>query len=175
MAFGGNILAGSNIIVIVFGLSATGKSYIGKILQTYFNFYYEDADIWLPEEMKDYVHQKKLFSLEMLDNYTNIIISKIKNLSQAHPKLVISQALYRQKNREQIQHFFSSQKVIFLQVDADENIINQRIIDRGDWVDLDYAKEMRSYFQPMSDAKIITNNDNGERLLIKQLTDILQK
>ena len=168
-------MAGSNIIIIVFGLSATGKSYIGKVLQTYFNFHYEDADNWLPEEMKDYVHQKKLFSLEMLDNYTNIIISKIKNLSQAHPKLVISQALYRQKNREQIQHFFPSQKLIFLQVEADKNIINQRIIDRGDWVDLDYAKEMHSYFQPMIDAKIIINNDNGERSLIMQLNQILKK
>jgi len=161
------------VIIIVFGLSAAGKTYIGKVLQEYFAFHHEDADQWLPKEMQEYVHQKKLFSLEMLDDYTKIIIDKIDKLKQNNSHLVISQALYRQKNREQIQQYFPLQKIIFLQAEANDGIIHQRIKERGDWVNQTYAKEMQSYFQPMPNAEIIANNENGPESLIKQLTYIL--
>jgi gluconokinase len=164
------------MIIIVFGLSASGKTYIGDILKTYFAFHHEDADEWLPSKMQDYVTQKKMFSLEMLDDYTKIIIEKIEHLSSIHDNLVISQALYRQHNREQIQEYFASTKKIhFLQTYADDNVIYQRLLERDDWVNPEYAKSMQVHFQPMQDTKIIINNDSGHECLILQLHEYIQE
>ena len=162
------------MIIVVFGLAASGKTYVGKVISRCFNFYHEDADQWLSGDMKQYVSEKKIFTLGMLENLTSNIIANIERLNEKHPHLVISQALYRKKNRETIQKHFSSQELMFLQVDASDEVIYQRLVKRGDWIMPDYASSMRQFFQPMEGATIINNNQAGEELIVKQLKDIPQ-
>ena len=163
------------MIIIVFGLAAAGKTYVGQVLNKYFDFHHEDADQWLPKQMQDYIEKGEIFTVDMLDAYTQIIINNIEILSKKYPKLVISQALYRQKNREQIQQYFSSKKIMFIQVEAEDEVIQQRLIDRGDWVDADYASKMHEYFEPPHDqVQIIKNNEEGDVGIITQLQNIIQ-
>lgn len=162
------------MIIIVFGLAASGKTYIGKILNKYFNFYHEDADFWLSEDMQDYVKEKKQFTLNMLDHFTVNIISNIEKLNSKYDNIVITQALYRQKNRDAIKEYFLSknQDILFIQVDANDELIHQRLLARGDWVQPDYASSMRKFFQPMIEATLLSNNQDGEEFIINQLFDI---
>ena len=162
------------MIIIIFGLAASGKTYVAQVLEKYFGFYHQDADQWLSEEMKRYIHEKKLFTLEMLEDFTSNIITKIEKIKEDYPNIVISQALYRQKNREEIKKHFLGQDLMFIQVDAGDEVIYQRLINRGDWVFPEYASSMRQFFEPMADVKIIKNNQHGDEDILAQLTSILK-
>jgi len=155
------------MIIIVFGLAASGKTYVGKILNKYFDFHHEDADHWLSMDMKQYIIEKKLFTLDMLESFTSNIIVNIELLREKHKNIVITQALYRSKNRKAIQEYFTSKdEIIFLQVDAADDIIYQRLINRKDWVFPEYAVSMRQFFEPMDNVNILQNNQEGEATIL---------
>ena len=160
------------MILIVFGLAASGKTYIGKVLNKYFNFYHEDADLWLSTDMKEYINEKKIFTLNMLESFTSNIITNVEKLQSSHKNIIISQALYRSKNRDMIKEHFSSHDLMFLQVEASDEMIHQRLVKRGDWVLPGYAASMRKFFQPMEDVNVINNNQSGEESIIEQLLNI---
>lgn len=161
------------MIVIIFGLAASGKTYVGKTLANFSSFHHEDADHWLSPEMKQYIAEKKQFTLEMLEWFTNNIIANINHLRKTHKNLVITQALYRQKNRKMIKEYFQQKdEIIFLQLEADDQIIHDRLIKRADWVFPEYAESMKKFFEPMEEAKIIRNNKEGEDEIVKQLAAI---
>lgn len=161
------------MIIVVFGLAASGKTYVGKVINKYFNFYHEDADQWLSGDMKQYVSEKKVFTLGMLEDLTSNIIANIERLSAKYDNIVISQALYRDKNRKTIQKHFASQGLMFIHVEASDEVIYQRLVERGDWIMPEYASSMRKFFQPMEDSVIINNDKFGEESIIKQLKEIL--
>jgi gluconate kinase len=160
------------MIIIVFGLAASGKTYVGRVINKHFNIHHEDADQWLSGDMKQYISEKKVFTLGMLENLTSNIIANIERLVSKHSKVVISQALYREKNRDAIKKHFPANELLFLQVEANDDVIHQRMVQRGDWVLPDYAASMRLFFQPMQEAKVINNNVPGEEALIEQLKNI---
>ena len=161
------------MIVIAFGLAASGKTYVGQTLAKFSSFHHEDADRWLSLEMKKYIAEKKQFTLEMLDCFTNNIISHIDELRKTHDNLIITQALYRQKNRLMIKDYFlKKDKIIFLQLEADDQIIHDRLVKRADWVFPEYAESLKKYFEPMEDAKIIRNNKEGEEDIVSQLATV---
>jgi shikimate kinase len=160
------------MIVIIFGLAASGKTYVGQVVNRYFDLHFEDADQWLSRDMKEYINEKKVFTLGMLENLTSSIIANIERLISENKNVVISQALYREKNRDTIKQHFSSQDLVFLQVDASDEVIYQRLVQRGDCVLPDYAASMRQFFQPMKEAKVIDNNQFGEKSIVEQLNKI---
>lgn len=164
------------MIIIIFGLAASGKTYVGKVLNSYFGIHHEDADRWLSQEMKEYIVGKKLFTLEMLEDFTLNIIANIEILREKHKNIVISQALYREKNRETIRKYFAlkapEEELIFLQINANDDIIYKRLLSRGDWVFPEYATSMKQFFEPMADSEIIQNNREGEEDIINQLHKI---
>lgn len=165
------------MIVIVFGLAASGKTYLGRLISRHFGYHHEDADGWLTESMKQCIADGTLFTFEMLDDYTEKIIANIEELQKDHSHIVITQALYRTKNRDVIKDYFTNhpegkQDIVFLQVEAEDEIIYQRVVDRGDWVSPEYAKENRVWFQAMEDAFVIRNEGSGDDHLIEQLSKL---
>lgn len=164
------------MIIILFGLSASGKTYVGNVIQEEFGFHHEDADQWLTEEMKQYVVDRKLFTLEMLDEFSTNIVNNIEDLSKKHKTLVVSQALYRQKNREMIRESLAyklpDKNILFIQVDAEKKTIYKRLNFRGDWVSPEYAKTMEPFFEPMESAIVLKNNSEGNEEIIKQMKNI---
>lgn len=162
------------MIIIIFGLAAAGKTFVGNIIGKHFDFYFEDADAWLSSDMKEYVKDQKHFTLDMLDNFTRKIIHNIERLNQKFTNIAISQALYRSNNRDTIQKYFEDKgiKTLFLNIDAPDQVIYDRLISRGDWILPSYAKSMRKFFQPMDEAIIINNEKPGEENILKQLYKI---
>lgn len=163
------------MIIVVFGLAASGKTYVGKVINKYFNFYHEDADQWLSGDMKQYVSDKKIFTLGMLEDFTSNIIANIERLSSTYENVVISQALYREKNRKTIQKHFASQGLMFIHVEASDEVIYQRLVKRGDWIMPGYASSMRKFFQPMEESITINNDKSGEEHIVNQLKNILKQ
>lgn len=160
------------MIIIVIGLAASGKNYVSEVIAEHFDFHHQDADLWLLPEMKQAILKGENFTFAMLDDFTQAIIENIQLLKEKHTKLVISQALYRDKNRQKIIRNFPDDNLLFIQVDSDDEIILERLKKRGDWISPEYAELMHKYFQPMHSAKKINNNIQGPTEIISQLHNL---
>ena len=160
------------MLVILFGLTGAGKSYIGNLIASHFGFFYKDGDDWLSEDMVSSISKNEPFTQEMIYNFTSSIIKNIASLfAKGHKNIVISQALYRQKNRQQILDAFPG--AIFIQIDAKPEVIAQRLKSRANNVDSKYAALIRKYFEPMSTAAVVNNNHEGTEQVIAEIRKLI--
>ena len=160
------------MIIILFGQTGSGKSYVGQLLANYFNYYFWDADEALPTEMRKYIKSKQSFTDEMRVNYIKIIINKMNELHSKHPALIISQGLYKEKNRNEILRHFP--KALFIYLKADSKIIFQRIKSRQNEVDEEFALRILKNFElPLLKHQILLNNDDTDEFILEQFKVIL--
>lgn len=162
------------MIMILFGLAGAGKTYIGNLISKHYDFYHQDGDEWLTDDMSNYIIEKKLFTLSMRENFTEIMISKAKLLQKMNKNIVISQAFYLSQNRDEFSRHFPRKEVMFLEVRSTKNIIKSRIIKRNNYVDYEYAASMEQYFEPIENGIILHNNKNGKSEILSQLTPIIR-
>jgi len=163
------------MLIILFGPIGVGKSYIGKLLSSHYDFYYEDGDNWLTPEMLSVIEKRMHFTQEMIDNFVDVMITNIAALFESgHKNIVISQALYRQKNREKILRAFPTVK--FIQVDARPDTVSRRLISRGNAVDEEFANLNKGYFEPMAGCPVIHNDEDGdEHILSDPVVTVLRQ
>jgi gluconokinase len=159
------------MLVIVFGLAASGKNYVSEVLARHYGFRHIDADQWLTEEMIKCIANRQFSTPEMRFKYTQNIINNIASLLESGEKnLVISQALYKEENRQQLAAAYPN--AVFLQIEASVENIKRRLEERDDWIDFEYAKAIMKSFEPMPNYIIIQNNESGEEQLLTQLKKV---
>jgi gluconate kinase len=164
------------MLIIVFGLAASGKTYVGKLIAEYLGFHHEDADQWVSDEMKQYIEQKLTITDEIREKFTDNIINNIEIIRKKHDNIVISQALYRQKNRQKIKEHFFDQELKFVQVTASYATIMRRLSNRKDWIDKEYAINMSKNFEPEENQAFILNNDlDGKKEALFQIKNIFNQ
>jgi gluconate kinase len=153
----------NNKSIFLYGLAGAGKNFIGFLLEQHFGFYYWDADEALTLQMREYIASKKIFTEAMRDELTQQIIKKIRQLRQQYPQLVVSQALYKNKNRLMILAAFPDMKLV--EVKADLNIINKRLQQRSGNVGESYAEQIKSGFEATDiPHEILINNSDKENI-----------
>jgi gluconokinase len=152
--------------IILFGLSGSGKNFIGEILQKHFNFYFWDADTALPAPMRECIAEKRPFTQEMRDSFTRIMIANIAELKKTHKKLAIAQALYKEKNRLEIQAAFPAIELLHVTADL-ENII-ARLTYGNNAIDAKYAKMISVNFEkPVLMHHVIDNNSDADAIIMQ--------
>jgi gluconokinase len=154
--------AGTKImLVVLFGLAGSGKTWVGKLLSKYSNFYFWDADEALTEEMKICIQEKRSFTQEMRDRYFNIVMERMEMLCVQYTNVVVAQAFYKNKNRQQVLGKFSDS--LFIQVDVEFTILLNRIRKRNDAVDEMYAIKLRANFEtPIHPYHSIRNDHEND-------------
>jgi gluconate kinase len=159
------------MLIILFGLAGSGKNFVGDILAKQFNYYFWDADRSLPEEVQQSIREKKSFTQSMRNQITDMVIQETTKLLLTHQKLVVAQALYKEANREMLRQKFPD--ALFIHVQADPEIILQRLKQRGSVVDQEYARTIAINFEEphFRHEKIINNKD--EKTILTQLVSIL--
>ena len=70
------------MLIYLYGLPGTGKNFIGEIFKSRFNFYFQDADEYLPIKMKNKLKNGKHFTKEDVCEYHHIIANKIFKLRE---------------------------------------------------------------------------------------------
>lgn len=156
------------MILFFYGLAGAGKSFVGRHIADNLGIPYYEADELLTDEMKQAIITGQPITQEMVDKFMLVIISFIKNLlATGINDFVISQALYRIKNRAQIAHEFPN--IQFIEVTASDEIIFDRLAKRNDWVSTQYAKEMQRHFQRSDDSLCIRNDQDGTSHLDMQV------
>jgi gluconate kinase len=161
------------MLIVTFGLAASGKTFVSRIIGENFGFHVAEADEWLPENMQHAINAKETFTDSELSGFVDKIIHNITELQNNNCQdIVISQALYRDKNRRQILKAFPDAQ--FLEISARPETIEKRLLKRNDWVDADYAHSMQQYFEPMHDARVIDNDSDGEAHVLNQLHEFFK-
>lgn len=160
------------MLVVLFGLEGSGKTYVGKRLSENSSFHFLDADEALTEEMKICIAEKRSVTQAMRNRYFNVVIEKIELLCKEHDNVIVSQAFYKNINREQISSKFSD--CIFLQVTVDLTTLSERLRIRNDTVDEEYVARMSSNFERPTHPYYIIYNDleNNALSLIEQFMKI---
>lgn len=159
--------------VILFGLPGTGKTFIGKIFEKYFNYYFYDGDYDLTPEMKIAIKTKTVFTDQMRDVFFKILIDKIKSLTKKHKRLVVAQTFIKEKYR--IDLLKKIPKAKFILIEAKKDIREKRLMERIDYpLDLEYARKMEGNFEkPKIDCQIIINDDDGGENIKEQIKKLI--
>jgi gluconate kinase len=154
------------MIFFLFGPAGVGKNYVAETLATHFGYHFWDADEALPLDMQTYIACKQVFTQEMRDRFTQIIISNTETLAEKYPHLIVTQALYKERNRLQLAEAFPGAQFILIKTKL-ENII-RRLKKRDNLVDQIYAEKIQSQFEEplLPHNSIINNADQAE--IIKQ-------
>ena len=160
-------------LIILFGLPGTGKTYVGKIFEKYFDYHFYDGDNDLTEEMKEAIKVQRVYTDKMRDAYFKILISKIQDLKSKHKNLVVAQTFIKEKYRLNLIEKISDAK--FVLVEAKKEIREKRLQERVDYpLDLEYARKMELNFdKPIVNHQIIINNNDGEENIKKQIVSVI--
>ena len=161
-------------VIYLFGLAGAGKSYVGQLIAANSDYNPYEADQDLTPEMRAAIKNKQPFTDDMRDNYYALILQKIQTLLKEHSRIVVMQATYKQRHRDMLKRALGN-NLALLEVCADQNVLVQRLIDRGDQVDPAYAHSIAKNFEVPnpSQLKIINNADDSS--VIKQLNQLFAK
>src|SRR5258708_172438 len=110
---------------ILFGLPGSGKTFVGNVLQDYFNFHFYEGDTDITTEMKEAIHTKTVFTDEMRDGFFLNLIPNIKRLSQEHKHLVVSQMFIKEKYRTLLLQEIPEAK--FILIETNETVRESRL------------------------------------------------
>jgi gluconate kinase len=160
-------------LIVLFGLPCTGKTYVGKIFEKYFDYYFYDGDNDLTEEMKDAIKVQRVFTDQMRDVFFEKLIGIIQELKSKHKKLVVAQTFIKEKYRVDLINKISETK--FILVETKKVTREKRLTQRTDCpLEIEYARKMSSNFdKPIIDHVTIVNDDDGDESIKKQIKLIM--
>lgn len=161
-------------LIILFGLPGTGKTYVGKIFEKYFDYYFYEGDNDLTLEMKASIKTKTVFTDQMRDVFFKKLIGNIQELTKKHKKLVVAQTFIKEKYRVNLIKKIPQTK--FVLIETKKEIREKRLIERVDYpLDLEYARKMEDNFEePRINHLVIVNNVNGIVNIQKQINLLLR-
>jgi len=162
------------MIFFLFGLLGAGKNYVGRVFADEFGYTFYDADEDLTPAMKGAIAYQTEFTEHMRDEYFEIVIGRMAELRQNHKKLVISQALFKNRHRQRILAHFPGIKFVWVQ--SDEQLIGKRLSARKDHpADRSYGELVNRLFEgPCIPHEILVNN-GGRQEVVGQIASLLAK
>lgn len=157
---------------ILFGLPGTGKTFVGKLFEKYFDYYFYDGDNDLTPEMKAAIKTKTVFTDQMRGVFFEKLIDKIHTLIGIHKKLVVAQTFIKEKYRIDLLKRIPEAKLIL--VETKKYIREKRLIERTDYpLDLEYARKMEVNFDtPVVNHSKIINDIDGKEMIKKQINKL---
>lgn len=161
-------------LIILFGLPGTGKTFVGKIFEKYFDYYFYDGDNDLTEEMKEAIKVQRVFTNQMRDVFFEKLIKSILNLKFKQKKLVVVQTFIKEKYRVELINKIPEAK--FILVETKKSVREKHLMERVDYpLDLEYARIMEKNFdKPIINQLTIVNNVDGIKDIKKQINLLLR-
>lgn len=157
-------------LLILFGKTGAGKSYAAKIFAQKFGFYLYDADRDLTAEMREAIANGLTFSDGMRNRYLEVLREKTAELLNSNSKVVLAQGLFKNKHRRILMKAFPF--AVFVWVDADDQLIEERITERSGSVTLEYARRINSLFETPDFICEKVINNGGAKELVSEVSKI---
>lgn len=153
------------MIVFVFGLPGSGKSYFASRLAKKINAIYVNSDKLRKESFaeRDYTEQeKKAVYNKMLDQMMQAINQK--------ENIVLDATFHKKSTRKTfIDELKGKEDVFFIEVQADENTIRERVKKPREYSEADFEvyKLIRQQYEPLNEPHLTirSTNDNINEML----------
>lgn len=147
-------------LVILFGPTGAGKTYIGKLLQQEFGYYFYDGDTDLTAEMKLALNSMHVITDRMRQKFITQLVRSTIQLSHNYDKLVVAQTFIKDKYRQRLLKKLPGAK--FILVKTEVKLRHQRRRDRADYPwDEAYVTKMDALFEPPQMPYLILTNDTA--------------
>jgi len=160
------------MLLILFGLSGSGKNYVGRILRDEYGMHFYDADTDLTPAMQDAIRDQRVIPDAARDAFFQRLVERIEELRKREENLVVSQAIYKEKHREQILRSFPDAQFVWVRAPLD--VIAQRLARRTDNpATLAYAEKILSIFEPPRIRHFALDNAGGREDVKQQIEQIL--
>ena len=155
------------MIVIVFGLPGSGKSYFASRLAKIINAGYINSDQLRKEMFKD-----RTYSEEEKAAVYKAMLEKMMGAMNQNRNLVVDATFHKNETRKLfIQEAERKDGIFFIEVKADENIIRERLKKERPYseADLEVYKFIRQHYEPMNEPHLIleSTNENVDNMLQK--------
>ncbi len=162
-------------LIILFGTTGAGKTFIGRLLEKEFGYHFYDGDVDLTEEMKTALHSMQPINDAMRHRFISHLIKSIMALAKQYPNLVVAQTFIKEKYRLRLLKKLPEAK--FVLVNAQTELRYQRRRDRADYPwDDEYVRKMDAIFEtPEIPFQTITNDSNGTKNLKADLQRLLSE
>lgn len=160
-------------LLILFGPTGAGKTYIGKLLQQNFGYHFYDGDSDLTEEMKRALNSMQVITDRMRQKFITKLINSTVKLAVQHHQLAVAQTFIKEKYRLRLLKRLPPAR--FILVKTKTNIRYVRRQQRADypWNET-YVKKMDMLFEaPKIPHQIITNDSTGSDSLKFSLQQLI--
>ncbi len=162
------------MIIVLFGLPGTGKSFAAEIFKNDFGFYLYDADKDLPPAAFRAIQKNRLVSEVTRRAVYKMLAKKAKSLERKYGVIVMPRTFTRDYSRHCFKKLLPRSQ--FILVKANRKIRYRRIIRRNDRIDLKYAKKIEDIFEKPTVSCLTLKNDNQGKVLLKsRIQKILKK
>lgn len=160
-------------LIILFGPTGAGKTFIGKLLHKKFGYHFYDGDNDLTKEMKLALNSMQLITDRMRQKFIFRMINVTVKLASEYANLVISQTFIKEKYRLRLLKRLPLAQFILVKTKAD--LRHRRRQERADYPwDETYVKKMDALFEtPKIPYRVITNDSNGTDNLKSSLQQLL--
>jgi gluconokinase len=148
-----------------YGVAGSGKSFVANLVGDLAGWYVYEADDDISDAMKLALAEQRPFTDAMRDEFFTRISLKIIDLQKQHPKLAISQAVYKKKHRDFLQSQIPNMEMVC--VIASDKCIFNRINRRNKGISHASAQALRADFE--SPEGVVVENEIGQSEIISQL------
>ncbi len=163
------------MIVIVFGLPGSGKSYFASRLAKMINAVYINSDRLRMEMFNDrtYSEQEKAAVYKAM-------LKKMKEAMNQDKNIILDATFHKNETRKLfIQEADRKDGIFFIEVKADENIIRERLKKERPYSEADFEvyKSIRQQYEPMNEPYLTveSTNENVDNMLQKAVDYLKRK
>ena len=87
-------------LVLLFGLSGAGKTFVGELVSRELGYFYYDLDLDMTPAMRTAIAAKRSFTEAERDEYFDLVARRIQEIATQHPRTVFTQGVYKERHRE---------------------------------------------------------------------------
>ncbi len=169
-------------VVVIFGLSGSGKSFLSRILNEEFGYEWLRSDVIRKELAGINLHSKVkerfgagIYSENMTKEVYREMVSRAKELVRRGKKVVLDATFLKRWQRQMVKDSFESP--LFILAKASEESIKQRLEDREDVSDADffiYVKQKEVMDPPNELDYVEVNTERSKEELKLVLSNLIK-
>ncbi|ARU57803.1 hypothetical protein OLMES_3782 [Oleiphilus messinensis] len=166
-----SVVSDTRRIIFFYGLSASGKSYIGDLLSRWKSWPVYHADEDITPAMALALQEHRPFTNAMRDEFVEILAGKLHAYQPDEAIVIVTQALYKQRHRRYLRERVSGLELIA--VEAPDSLLAARLAARNDGISAESAAALRQDFEAPEPGDYVLQNDGDDQRIFEQLSSIL--
>lgn len=161
------------MIIIVFGLPGSGKSYFASRLAKVMHANYVNSD-----KVRKEIFEKRVYSEQEKRAVYNEMLEQMKEAARQKKNLVLDATFHKKDTREMfVEEMKDKGGILFIEVQADENIIRERLKKPRLYSEADFEIYKLIYRQnePLDEPHLILKStDNNIDQMLRKASEYLK-